>query len=117
MPSLGSQGEAIALDHLLKQGYSLLYKNFRTRYGEIDLIVKKNNLTVFVEVKTRANTLKGEPYEAITYRKRLHMVKVAKYFLLNKNTTKLRFDAISITLNGEKKDIKHFENIPVDDLV
>jgi putative endonuclease len=117
MSSVGTTGETLALHYLQAKGFSLIEKNYRTRYGEVDLIVKKDNTLVFVEVKTRKDTTKGQPYEAITFRKRKHILKVAQYYLLNKKPSKVRLDAVSIVLNGNQKIIKHFEDIPIDDLV
>jgi putative endonuclease len=117
MSSVGTTGESLALQYLRNKGFSFVEKNYRTRFGEIDLIVKKDNTLVFVEVKTRKDTFKGQPYEAITLRKRRHILKVAQYYLINKRTSKVRLDAVSILLKDDKPVIQHFENIPLDDLV
>lgn len=113
--SVGKTGEDAALQYLLKQGYSIISRNYRTRYGEIDIIASIRDTIVFVEVKSRENTLYGEPYEAVTFRKKSHLKRaIQQYVSNNKLTSKLRCDVISILLHKEViKELKHFENIEV----
>ena len=67
--SLGDQGEEIAVNELEKQGYTIVDRNFRKKYGEIDIIAKKGDTVTFVEVKTRVNTSMGLPREAVNLKK------------------------------------------------
>ncbi len=60
--SLGKQGEEIAADFLKKKGMKILERNFRTPFGEIDVITEKNRKLHFVEVKTRRSTKFGKPF-------------------------------------------------------
>ncbi len=62
---LGKLGEDIAEKFYRKRGYKVLDRNFRTKRGEIDLIVEKNNQVIFVEVKTRTGERYGEPREFV----------------------------------------------------
>jgi putative endonuclease len=64
--SPGAWGEDLALRYLIQHGYTLLDRNYRTRRGEIDLIVRKDDILVFVEVKLRRQTAFGDPLEAVT---------------------------------------------------
>lgn len=111
----GKRGEEIAADFLKKQGCEILVKNFRTKSGEVDIIVLDKNTLVFVEVKTRKSFAYGLPIEAITKRKLKSIINVAQYFKLThpKLPESLRIDAISIELdqNNETKKIEHFQNI------
>ena len=66
---MGAWGEDLALRYLIKHGYRLVERNYRTRRGEIDLIVRKEEALVFVEVKLRSSTSFGDPLEAVTPRK------------------------------------------------
>ena len=103
--AVGKKGEAIAEKYLLKNGYTIIAKNYRTRYGEIDLIIKKKSQIRFIEVKTRIGIVKGQPYEAVNYYKIRHLQKAAEYFLLQKKLKnyKLSLDVVSIVL---KKDLQ-----------
>jgi len=113
--AVGKIGEEMAQNFLQKKGYKILEKNFRTRFGEIDLIVSKVDHLRFVEVKTRVGTSKGMPYEAVNYYKIKHLQRACQYFLLKKNLKnyKLSLDVISIILktNLEIEKIDFFENI------
>lgn len=107
--SVGFEKEAIAATYLTEKGYQLVEKNFYSRYGEIDLICKKDGYLVFVEVKYRKDTSFGFPTEAITLKKRVSIRKTATYYLYKKGfgeETPCRFDIVSIL--GD--DITQIEN-------
>jgi putative endonuclease len=70
---IGTFGERIVADALAQRGFSILARNERTRFGEIDLIARKNRDVLFVEVKTRRSRAFGYPEEAVTKLKRLHL--------------------------------------------
>ena len=57
---LGDKGELIALNYIKKNGYKILEKNYKTKFGEADIIAKKDDLICFIEVKTRTNLIYGE---------------------------------------------------------
>ncbi|MEO7005566.1 MAG: YraN family protein [Terrimesophilobacter sp.] len=63
---LGARGEQLAADHLVQRGYVILERNWRCRAGEIDIVARDGDDTVFVEVKTRSGMAFGHPLEAIT---------------------------------------------------
>jgi putative endonuclease len=79
--SLGTWGEECACTFLESQGFSITARNIRSPYGEIDILAKKENQMVFVEVKTRSNTVNGYPEAAITNRKIKHMEESIQWFL------------------------------------
>ena len=116
--SIGVLGENLALDYLKKKNYHLVDRNFRSRYGEIDLICEKNNTLFFVEVKTRIGTTKGMPYEAVNTIKLAHLKKAIYYYLIINSSTdrKLRVDVISIILAFDRSvvEIRHLENVEVE---
>ena len=99
---LGRAGEQKALEYLLKAGYKLLEKNYKTHLGEIDLIVKDESVIVFVEVKTRLSDDFGAPAEAVTKRKQEKYFLVATQYLKQKHAMDApsRFDVIEIE-NGQ----------------
>jgi len=76
---IGKSGEEEAINFLKRNKYKILNRNFKTKFGEIDIIAKKNGEIVFIEVKTRNTTLFGYPEEAIDKRKINHIQKIGKY--------------------------------------
>lgn len=109
----GNIGEKIAQCYLLNQGYDIIETNFYTRRGEIDIIAKKDNYIIFVEVKTRSNAKYGTPAMAVNYLKRKHMKIASKIFLLlnNLNNSPVRFDVVEVFINDGKCEINHIKQI------
>lgn len=111
----GKKGEEIASSFLTSQGYKIIAKNFRTRFGEIDLVAVKEETLVFVEVKTRASSRFGLPEEAMTAYKIRRIVKAGEYFKLKNPRTPdlLRIDLVAINLSpiGRVEEIKLIENV------
>ena len=111
---LGRWGEALAADYLTEKGYSIINQNYRSSYGEIDLIARHQNSLVFVEVKTRPSDAYGLPEASVTARKRDHLIASAQAYLhkyLNPNI-EWRIDVIAIRKLKTKPtlEIIHFEN-------
>lgn len=113
--SLGRLGESIAAAFLEKKGYTILERNWRSPYGEIDLIAKENDVVSFVEVKTRASGSLGPPEISITPRKEEHMRSSAEYFIQQhpELINDWRIDAVTIQLQPDSSPplIDHFENV------
>jgi len=112
--ALGSWGESIAADYLTEKGYQIIKCNYRTPYGEIDLVTRYADVTIFVEVKTRSNAHFGFPEDAITAAKRQHLIE-ASQFILQKHPEldgDWRIDVIAIqSLDSSNQPlIEHFEN-------
>ena len=101
-------GEEKACLYLQRKGYSIIERNYRKTYGEIDIIAIDESLPekilAFVEVKTRTSNAFGSPLEAITYWKLKSLIKAAQYYkMTHRNLPEsLRIDAISVVLNGNK---------------
>lgn len=110
--SVGDRGEDIAVRFLKKKGYKIIERNYRTPIGEIDVIAGDKKTLVFVEVKTRLCDSFGYPEEAVDYRKKKKIEKVALYYLSKiKQEVPSRFDVISIRLTPDnKEEIEHFTN-------
>ncbi|HEY5601001.1 MAG TPA: YraN family protein [Patescibacteria group bacterium] len=108
----GREGEELASRFLQKIGYTIIAKNIRTRYGEIDLIAIDGDTTVFVEVKKRSSFFFGRPEEAVNRKKLLKIEKVGQYFIQNKpNLPKnLRIDVIAIDSSQIPAIITHIKN-------
>lgn len=100
---LGEQGEELAVAFLQKQGYRLLARCFRTKIGEIDIIVKKSGIIVFVEVKTRRSSFFGTPAQAVNRRKQDKIINTALNYLnyTNNHDAAIRFDILEVMIAGE----------------
>lgn len=111
----GNKGEDIAAEYLKDNGFVIIERNFRIRGGEIDIIATKDNILVFVEVKTRTSTQFGTGFEAITPWKLKALIKASQFFKMShKNLPdQMRIDAISVLLTRDDslKNLEHMENI------
>jgi putative endonuclease len=98
----GNFGEQAALNYLIRNGYIILDRNFRTKYGEIDIIAKDNSYIAFIEVKTRRNFIHGLPCESVNKNKQQRIARMALLYILKKKLQdcNFRFDVIEIVLNG-----------------
>lgn len=95
MKTAGAHAEALAADYLMRQGLTIVARNFRTRFGEIDLIACDGRTLVFVEVRLRRSTRFGGAVESITARKRARLVAAANGYLAGiGREPPCRFDAI-----------------------
>ena len=96
-------GETLAVEHLKSRGCEILARNYRAERGEIDIIVKDGEFTVFVEVKTRRNLKFGLPQAAVTPQKQRQISKVALAYLQTEDRldTSCRFDVIAIHLSRQ----------------
>lgn len=77
---LGAAGELRARRYLEARGYRFVAANYRTRYGELDLVMRHHGTVVFVEVKTRRGGRQGAPEEAVTVRKLTHTIRAAEAY-------------------------------------
>jgi len=121
--NVGTNGENIAVKFLIDIGYSILDRNYSKKYGEIDIIAKKDGIIHFIEVKTiqkerpvsREND-DYEPEEKIDFYKKKKFARVIEAYLLDKRVsddTEYQVDAISIVLfkDGSKPVINYIEDI------
>lgn len=95
---LGKNGEDLAEKALLRQGYTIVDRNYRCRCGELDIIAKIGETLVFIEVKTRSSDRYGLPQEAVTPRKQRQIARTAQYYLAERGLgdCPCRFDVVSI---------------------
>jgi putative endonuclease len=94
---IGARAESLAADHLVARGLVPIARNYRTKAGEIDLIMRHDATLVFVEVRYRSRTLHGSPEETIDARKRRRIVRAAAYYLTTLAVVPdCRFDVVSI---------------------
>ncbi|WP_317899102.1 YraN family protein [Aurantibacillus circumpalustris] len=106
----GQEGEIIARKYLISKGYELLELNWRFRKYEIDIIAKKDETIVFVEVKTRKSNTFGEPEVFVTKQKQNFLIAAANQYLIENNIDlESRFDIISVLQFNNNHTVKHLE--------
>jgi putative endonuclease len=110
--SPGEWGEDLALRYMTRRGYELVERNYRTRHGEIDLILRQESVLVFVEVKLRRGTGFGDPLEAVTPRKQRILRSLAEQYLSDHDLEfdTLRFDVVGILAQHKRVRIHHVED-------
>ena len=105
--TLGAAGEQLAVDHLTRRGFVILDRNYRTRWGELDIVASDGSQIVFCEVKCRiANRAGRDPLESVHNSKRLQVRRMAGRWLSERAHPRvgdLRFDAIGVTLSRDGK--------------
>jgi len=108
----GREGEALAVKFLKKKGYKVLEKNFRTRFGEIDIIAVDHGTLAFVEVKARAGARFGSPMEAVGARKQSHLTLAANIYMEEHGIIdkSVRFDVVGILGEGPEAQIELLRN-------
>jgi putative endonuclease len=108
-PHLGRSGEDAATSHFRRLGYDVLERNFRTRAGEIDLIVRSGGTVVFCEVKTRRTDRWGLPAEAVNVRKQARLRRLAGEWLSLRRPghVQVRFDVVSVIVAGDGFEVTH----------
>ncbi len=114
---LGRLGERLAADHLARQGFEILERNYRTRWGELDIVAFDGDTLTFCEVKTRrlASGTVVTPFEAIHGRKRARIRKMAGCWLRERRgrafAAAIRCDAIAVTFDRADRlvSLEHLE--------
>ena len=107
--ALGTSGERLAAEHLERLGYEVLARNYRTRFGELDLVAFDGGTLVFCEVKTR-RLGSGVPWDALHERKRAQVRRMACEWLVEirdrPRSAELRFDAIGVVIDARGRLIR-----------
>jgi putative endonuclease len=105
----GAAGEALACRYLQARGFAVVARNFRCRSGEVDVVARQGETTVFVEVKERHGASHGQAHEAVTFGKRRRIVRAARLFAAARglSDTPLRFDVVSIDWVDGQPHIRH----------
>lgn len=100
---LGALGESMAAADYRKDGYEMVAANYRTRQGEVDLIVRKEKLYVFAEVKTRSPGAIAAPRESVTRHKRQRILLAARMFLSERELgdVPVRLDVVEVLADGD----------------
>lgn len=111
--NIGEIGEEYASKFLKKKKYKILERNYRKRYGEIDIIAENKNYIVFVEVKTRHKDSMTSAADAVNRQKQIRIIKTASMYLAENETDKFcRFDVCEVYINSDNLklvDINYIE--------
>lgn len=108
---LGKLGEDLAVEYLIKKGYQILERNWRSGHKEIDIIALFDETLAIVEVKTRKTDDYGEPDIAVGAYKQRMLIWAADAYVRYKNlNVDVRFDIISIVFTDEEPQIEHIED-------
>ncbi|SES67074.1 putative endonuclease [Natronincola peptidivorans] len=108
----GNYGEALSKKYLIDKGYFIIATNYRTKVGEIDIIAQKDDIVVFIEVKTRKNSTFGLPRESVNFKKQSTIYIIAQQYIQQKKLKNMsfRFDVIEVLLMRDQIQINHIEN-------
>ena len=111
--NIGELGEEYTVKFLEKKKYNILERNYRKRYGEIDIIAENKNYIVFVEVKTRHKDSMASAADAVNRQKQIRIIKTASLYLAENETEKFcRFDVCEVYINSDNLklvDINYIE--------
>jgi putative endonuclease len=108
---LGQKGEELAVEHLKKAGFNILFRNWKWGKNEIDIIAENDKFIVFVEVKTRKNDFRMAPVTAINHQKQRSIIFAAAGYLKKFGIDKeSRFDIITVIQTKDSFEIDHIED-------
>lgn len=108
---LGTKGEQLAIDFLIKNKYKILEKNYRYIKAEVDIIAQKGDILAAIEVKTRTSAYFGNPEEFVNPKKiKLLLSAIDNYVVERDLDVEVRFDIIAIIKNKNETTIKHLED-------
>lgn len=106
--TFGKSGEQIAALFFKEKGYVVVDHNWRCKFGEIDVIVRKADEWRFIEVKTRGSTRYGQPEESLTPRKREHFYHAIQWYVLENKVQSqdIHADVLAIVINNKDFDVR-----------
>ncbi len=110
---IGEKGEALACRYLQKQGWTVIFRNYRTPFGELDIIARKRDMLAFVEVKTRTSSDYGWPSQAVDSKKQRRLWLSAQFFLKRNpglSDLAMQMDIIEILIREGLPYLRHLEN-------
>jgi putative endonuclease len=111
----GNLGEKLARRLLVKSGYKIIATNYTTKVGEIDILARKRNIIVVVEVKTKSGDDFGKGFEMVNYFKQKKLLLLAKALQADYPDKTIRIDVISVDLNTSPPHLDHYENAVLDE--
>jgi len=110
---LGAKGEDVAIRYLKKRGYRIVERNYRVKFGEIDIIAEQGDNLVFIEVKTRSDDTFGSPFDSVTRQKQKQLSKVALEYIGKRKLHQrpARFDVVGIQF---QKGSRNFQEATIE---
>lgn len=110
--SLGKRGEELACQELERRGHTILTTRYRTRHGELDIVSRHGDYTVFVEVKARMDCTFGDPEEAVTDQKQQRLVWMATDYVARHGleSSPCRFDVVAVEAGWDPPRVTVFED-------
>ena len=110
--ALGTLGERIAERWLTGRGWRVVARRIRSGHRDIDLVVERDGMIAFVEVKARRGERFGDPVEAVNWRKQKELGRSARVWVARhgRSLDDYRFDVIGVLVNGERVRVRHVEN-------
>lgn len=109
--NIGRHGEELATEYLQKKGYTILARNLKTTFGEIDILTRLKGMVVLVEVKTKRGHSFGLPQEMVHRHKQRKLRQLARWLMQQYPASTIRVDVIAIDLLMDTPQIEHLENI------
>jgi putative endonuclease len=108
---IGKWGEDAVAAYLAARGYEIITRNARTPYGEIDIVSRQGDTTIFIEVKTLTSSRNFFPEQNVTTRKQAHMLACAEHYAMENTIDHWQIDVIAVEGKaGMEPKITHFEN-------
>lgn len=110
--ALGEVGERVAERWLRRQGWRVLDRRFRSGHRDLDLVVAREGVVAFVEVKARRRLVGGDPVEAVGWRKQRELIRSALVWISRRGRpgSAYRFDVIGVLVGGRRVRVRHVEN-------
>jgi len=110
----GNKGETLACEYLERKGYKILARNYRSKWGEVDVIAKEKDIVVFVEVKTKTSDAFGEPWEMVNHWKVEQVKRMGEMWCREMGWEgRVRVDVVGVWLNGDEPKIEHWESVEI----
>lgn len=110
MKNYGKKAELLVACYLFLHGYRIVKRNYRSYFGEIDIIAKKGGVTVFCEVKARSANMLGTPAQAVDAHKQQRIIKTAYRYLAYRPDCECRFDVVEVVKCKRSVHINHIKN-------
>jgi putative endonuclease len=110
----GNRGESLACEFLQQKGYKILQRNYRSKWGEVDIIAKTNQTVVLVEVKTKTSNVYGEPWEMVNSWKIEQVKKMGEAWCREYGWEgRVRMGVVGVYLDQEEPRIEHWESVEI----
>ncbi|HEX8030942.1 MAG TPA: YraN family protein [Vicinamibacterales bacterium] len=109
---LGTAGETLACAELERLGYRIIARNYRTRFGEIDIVADHDGTVVFVEVKTKTDDSFGDPVEEVTPQKQRQIISMGEQYatFCCAPHAACRFDVVTVDLSGQPPKVTLYQD-------